>query len=290
MKRDLHEENRRSWNSATEAHNSHKGDQAKFLREGGSTLFPEEIALLGDLRGCALVHLQCNSGQDTLSLARLGATVTGVDISDTAIEFARRLSAESGIPATFERSDVYDWLAATAAGAERFDVAFASYGALCWLSDLRAWARGIAAILKPSGRLVVMEFHPMAMIFEWDWRLAHPYFGEGRPLTWDEGIGDYVAMSGSGLVPWGYVEGVADFKNPHRVHEFQWPISEVVTAVLDAGLTLTALREYPYSNGAKQFDGMRETEGRRMIPPESVPNLPLMYGLAATLGPPHPSA
>src|SRR4051812_10965825 len=104
LRKQMHEENRVAWNAATEAHNSHKVDQAGFFREGGSTLFPEEVELLGDIAGLSLVHLQCNAGQDTLSLARLGATVTGVDISDTAIDFARQLSADSGVPATFVRS------------------------------------------------------------------------------------------------------------------------------------------------------------------------------------------
>src|SRR5437016_320404 len=106
LRKELHEENRRAWNVATEAHNSHKHDQAAFFRAGGSTLFPEELELLGDVAGQTLVHLQCNAGQDTLSLARRGAIVTGVDISDTAIDFARQLSADSGIPASFERADV----------------------------------------------------------------------------------------------------------------------------------------------------------------------------------------
>lgn len=148
-RRDLHEQNRLSWNEATRAHNSHKGDQAKFFREGGSKLYPEERDLLGDLRGTRVVHLQCNSGQDSLSIARLGAHVTGVDISDEAIAFATRLSAESGIPATFVRSDVYDWFAAVAAGQDRWDVAFSSYGAICWLSDLDAWRAASQACSCP---------------------------------------------------------------------------------------------------------------------------------------------
>jgi 2-polyprenyl-3-methyl-5-hydroxy-6-metoxy-1,4-benzoquinol methylase len=133
MHKDLHEENRRSRNEVTRAHNSHKGDQAAFFRNGGTTLHPEERELLGDIRGRSVVHLQCNAGQDTLSLARLGATVTGVDISDTSIDFARALSQETGITATFVRSDLYDWLEETAKGSTRFDRTFCSYGALCWL-------------------------------------------------------------------------------------------------------------------------------------------------------------
>src|SRR5262245_52309366 len=101
-RRALHEQNRRSWNMATRAHNSHKADQARFYREGGDTLSPEETALLGDVTGKSVVHLQCNSGQDTLSIKRLGAkAVLGVDISDEAIGFAQRLAADSGIEASF---------------------------------------------------------------------------------------------------------------------------------------------------------------------------------------------
>jgi SAM-dependent methyltransferase len=280
-RKDLHEENRLAWNEATVAHNSHKRDQAAYFREGGSTLFPEEIDLLGDLAGRSLVHLQCNAGQDTLSLARLGAVVTGVDISDTAITFARDLAAASGIPATFHRADVYDWLAETAAGTTRFDVAFCSYGFLCWLSDLGAWASGIAGVLRPGGRVALIEFHPLLTSLDEEWHLACSYFGEGQPITYENGIGDYVAESGGALAPSGFVEGIRNFRNPHRVHEFQWGIGEVVVALLDAGLILETLREYPYLNGCKLLPGMREFPGRRMVPPEGVPTLPLMFGLAA---------
>jgi SAM-dependent methyltransferase len=281
VKKEYHEANRISWNAATEAHNSHKVDQAKFFREGGQTLYPEEVALLGDINGRTLVHLQCNAGQDTLSLAKLGAVVTGVDISDVAIDFARKLSADSRIPATFHRSDVYDWLTETAAASQRFNIAFSSYGALCWLSDLRTWANGIAAILNPGGRIVLVDFHPYTMIFEYDWSLAFDYFGQGQPLTWDDGIGDYVAMSGELLAPSGYIEGDGPFVNPHPSHEFQWPISEIITALLEAGLRLTTFKEYPYFNGAKLFNDMRQMEDGRVYPPEGFPSLPMTYAVSA---------
>ena len=279
LRKELHEQNRLAWNEATVAHNSHKRDQAAFFREGGSTLFPEEVELLGDIRGLSVVHLQCNAGQDTLSMAWLGARVTGVDISDSAIEFARKLSEESGIAATFHRSDVYDWLDETSNGAERYDVAFSSYGAIFWLSDIRTWARGIASVLKPGGRFVLVEFHPFAMSLDDDWRPAYDYFAEGGVRTWEEGIGDYVADSGEALAPSGYEKGIKEFKNPHPTHEFSWPVSEVITAFLDAGMRLEAFREYPYANGCKQFNRMRELPGNRMYPPEDLPSLPLMYGL-----------
>lgn len=274
-----HEDNRRSWNAATEAHNSHKQDQAAFLRAGGSTLFPEELELLGDVTGKRLVHLQCNAGQDTLSLAARGAEVTGVDISDTAIAFAQQLAADTGIPATFERADVYDWLENSPA--ERFDIAFSSYGALVWLSDIRAWARGVARILKPGGRFVLVEFHPFASIFGWDWQLDGRYFGAGEANSYEHGVGDYVAMSGAALAPSGWVEGEQDWINPYPGHEFQWPVSVVIQSLLDAGLALRVFREYPFSNGGKLWNAMRELPGGRMLPPADKPDLPLMFGLVA---------
>jgi SAM-dependent methyltransferase len=281
IRKELHEENRLSWNSATNAHNSHKKDQATFFKEGGSTLYTEEVELLGDIAGQAVLHLQCNAGQDSLSLAGLGADVTGVDISDVAINFAKELSAESGMPARFERADVYDWLADAASLPRRYHVAFSSYGALIWLSSLDTWAAGVARILRPSGRLVLVDFHPLAMIFDYDWSHRFSYFGHGEVMTWEDGVSDYVAMSGPALAPSGYVEGVQSFENPHRCHEFQYSISELMAAILNAGLSLEAWLEYPYMNGAQLFEGMVERSVGRMYPPADKPNLPLMYGLVA---------
>jgi SAM-dependent methyltransferase len=281
VKRDQHEKNRISWNLATRRHNSHKGDQAAFLRNGGNDLHREDMELLGDVRGKSLVHLQCNSGQDTLSIAsHLGAHVTGVDISDEAIEFARRLSAESGIPATFIRSDIYDWFATNTT---QYDVAYASYGALVWLSDIREWGRGVASSLKPGGRLVLIEFHPFGLIFDEDMRHVYEYMG-GDMFENVDGVGDYVADSGDQILAHGKLPEITEsFRNPHPSYEFMWGIGEIVTAIIDAGMQLTALREYPYTNGWKPFRDMRELPGRRNTVPEGVPDLPLMYAITARL-------
>jgi SAM-dependent methyltransferase len=276
---DMHEANRISWNAATKQHNSHKGDQAAFLRDGGHTLFPEETELLGDIKGKQLVHLQCNAGQDTLSIAsHLDADVTGVDISDEAIDFAQKLSLDSGIPGKFARADVYDWFANNKA---QYDVVFASYGALGWLSDLKTWAKGVAAALKPGGRFVIVEFHPLTTMLELDWTMAYDYMG-GAMDEFDEGVGDYVGESGGGLTHTGEtVEHTASFKNPNKVYEFAWGLADVTSSLLDAGLQLTKFREYPYSNGWKQFPDMKELPNRRMIAPEGKPVLPFMYGIVA---------
>jgi SAM-dependent methyltransferase len=280
--RDLREQNRLSWNAVVGAHDSHRGDLAGFLREGGSTLFPEERALLGDLGSKTLAHLQCNSGGDSLSLARLGAAVTGVDISDEAISSARRLSSETGIAADFMRADVYDWLKSTALSDRRFDVVFSSYGVVCWLSDCWAWACGVAAVLRAGGRFVLVDFHPAAEMFDKSWNHSGSYpFGE-KPRLLEEGVGDYVGESGGSLTPAGFVEGVRNFENPHRCHLFRWGLGEVVTALAGAGLRITVLKEYPYSNGEHHFVGMRELPGRLMVPPEEMPIVPLMYGISTT--------
>jgi SAM-dependent methyltransferase len=283
MSNELHQQNRRSWNHATRAHNEHKGDQAAFLRNGGSTLFPEEVELLGDVRGKRVVHLQCNAGQDSLSIAARGARVTGVDISDEAITFARTLSDGTGIAATFERSDVFDWLASTT---ERFDIAFSSYGALCWLSDLSAWARGVARILAPGGRLVVVEFHPILNLFDDEGRIGTGYAkgGGGARIEWAQGVGDYVAASEGALPAGEHIESKAPFSNPEPCHEWEWSIADIVDAVARAGLRVEQLREWPYSNGCKFFPNMVALDGKRWALAPDAPRLPCMYGLVASHG------
>jgi SAM-dependent methyltransferase len=277
-----YETNRLSWNAATRQHNRHKGDQAAFLREGGSTLFPEEVELLGNVRDKSLLHLQCNAGQDTLSIAgRLGAEVTGVDISDEAIEFAQRLSRESGIPGEFIHSDVYPWLQNNT---RQFDIVFVSYGALVWLDDLTRWGRGVVAALKPGGRLVLVEFHPILGVLDGalagDWSAGYDYLG-GTRYEFEMGVGDYVALSESGLTPTGQAAAAEPFQNPHPCYEFAWGLAEVIMPLVSAGLRLTFVQEYSYSNGFKPYSQLIELPGRRWTFPPEFPRIPLMYAIQA---------
>jgi SAM-dependent methyltransferase len=275
---EVRERNRRSWNAAVAAHESHRPGQAAFLRGGGSTLFPEELELLGELRGRRLLHVLCNAGQDSLSLAALGAEVTGVDLSDEAVARARRLSDESGISARFVCADVDAFLAGVR---EPFDLIYGGYGVVCWLPDLAGFAGAAAGALAPGGRLALIDFHPASNMLDAEWRLARSYPAGGEALDLAEGVGDYVGASGGGLAPGGFAESTGAFRNPHPCRLYRWGIGEVVSALAAAGLRITTLREYAHVNGERPFARMEPAPGRRWLPPPDVPAVPLMYGLAA---------
>ena len=259
---------RRSWNAATRIHNSHKGDQVAFFRNGGDVLFPEELDLLGPLDGRRVVHLQCNAGQDTLGLARRGAQVVGVDFSDEAISFARNLSRDSGIYARFEQAEVVDWMMSTE---ERFELAFTSYGTTGWLPDLPAWARGISRILEPGGRFVYVEFHPLV----WSYEKKDEYFAMH---TFMDPVGDYVGESGGALQA---APGVAAPANDIPACSWQHPLGSVLNALIQGGLQLESFQEYAHSNGDKTISTLVEAPGRRWVWPEGAVRLPLMYSVTA---------
>lgn len=269
-----YEATRRSWNAATRNHNAHKGNQVEVLRQGTELLFPEELALLGDLTGQRLLHLQCNAGQDSLCLARRGAQVTGVDLSDEAIAFARQLSADSGIAANFVHAEALTWLAQTD---QRFDVVFSSYGAVGWLPDLAAWAGGIHRVLVPHGRFVYVEFHPLVWSVGKDLRLSGDDYFAKTPFI--APVKDYVAESGAGL---GAVDGSAvPLENTIAAHSWQHGLGEIVHALIHAGLVVDQLHEYPHANGCRVHASLVASDDRRWVWPEGVARTPLMFGVAA---------
>jgi len=271
-----YESTRRSWNLATRNHNAHKGDQAAFLRGGGDTIFAEELELLGPLDGRRLVHLQCNSGQDTLCLARRGARAVGVDLSDHAIGVARELSAGSGIPAQFVEAELVAWMSTTE---ERFELAFSSYGAVSWMPDLDAWARGVARVLAPGGRFVYLEFHPLVWSVGKELSVTDgdDYFAR-KPFVVP--VGDYVLESGAGL---GAVTRGETEENTIPAYAWQYGVAQIVDALASAGLILERLVEYPHSNGCKVHGRLvvDPTDPRRWVWPDGVAGrLPLMFGLS----------
>ncbi|WP_114558866.1 class I SAM-dependent methyltransferase [Desertihabitans aurantiacus] len=181
----------------------------------------------GALTGLQLCHLQCHLGTDTVSLARAGAEVTGLDFSPAALAVAARLAEETGTPARWVESDVLD---AAAAIGRTFDVVYTSIGAICWLSDLRRWAEQVAALLRPGGLFYLRDGHPVLLALDEDAEqltLRYRYFGDGTAEQWDSDV----TYAGEGRL------------TATRSYEWPHPLSEVVTVLLEAGLELLALRE-----------------------------------------------
>jgi SAM-dependent methyltransferase len=185
---------------------------------------------LGDLTGLRGVHLQCHIGTDTLSLARLGATMSGLDFSSESLVHARRLAEAAGREIDYVEADVYD--AVEVLGRECFDLVYTGVGALCWLPDVARWARVVAGLLRPGGRLFIREGHPVlwALDEEADGLvLRYPYFEHAEPLVFDE-PGTYVTT---------------DVSLEHGLsHTWNHGIGEIITGVLDAGLRLTGFVEH----------------------------------------------
>ena len=258
--------NRTLWNGWTRLHEGSAFYDVPAFRAGACTLKPPEVAALGDVAGRSLLHLQCHFGLDTLSWARRGARVVGVDLSDEAIALARRLSAETGIPGRFVEANVLDLPAALPPDVPReYDVVFTSYGVLAWLPDLARWARAVAACLAPGGAFHMVEFHPLVGALADDGRtLALPYFATGAPIV-QPTHGSYAAPDA-----------------PVVLESVEWAhtLADVVQALLDAGLRLEALREYPYSSYGC-FPFVVERAPDEWVVAGDGPAVPLMYSVRA---------
>jgi len=264
---DYLEENRRHWDELVPIHLRSSYYDVDSFKAGKSKLKPVELEELGDVRGKTLLHLQCHFGMDTLSWARQGAIVTGVDFSEPAIEAARALAAEADIDARFIVSDVYSLPQRLS---DRFDIVFTSYGALCWLPDLARWTRLVGHFLRPAGTFYMVEFHPVLGIFEWgddleDLVVRYPYFPR-QPIR-EETDGSYADRS-------------AKLKN--RIN-YSWahPLSEVLTSLIDAGLRIEFLHEFPFST-ERHFGFMEAGADRMYRLTRYGDSVPLMYSVKAT--------
>ena len=229
------EANRRYWDGLVPIHFDSEFYNVAGFKAGRSTLNNVELQELGDVRGRSLLHLMCHFGLDTLSWARKGATVTGVDFSGRAIDSARALASECGIDAAFIESDVYD-LPGRLDG--QFDIVFTSYGALCWLPDIARWAQVAAHFVRPGGTFYLAEFHPIAGVFDdepdvTDLHVRYPYFPLEEPMRFDD-LGTYT-------------DRTDQFENNTR-YEWPHPVSEVLTALIDAGLHIEFLHEFPITS------------------------------------------
>ncbi len=255
------ERNKDLWNTKTEWHlKSGFYDMAGFLK-GKNTLNEPELKLLGDIKGLSVLHLQCHFGQDTISLNRMGAIVTGVDLSDKAVAAAKDIALQTGSDATFICSDIYDLRRHLD---KKFDIVFTSYGTIGWLPDLDQWAGVIEYFLKPGGRFVFAEFHPAVWMFDNDFtKVAYSYFKSGPIVETETGT---------------YAEREA----PIETTSVTWNhgLAEVIGSLLGSGLLLFGFEEYDYSP-YNCFRNTIEFEPGKFHIRSMEGKLPMMYTLSA---------
>ena len=254
--------NKQTWNNKTDVHiASEFYDNESFLK-GKSTLNDIELQLLGDVSGKKILHLQCHFGQDTLSLARLGATVTGLDLSDKAIEKATEMATKLKLDANFVCCNIYDAMDYIN---EKFDIVFTSYGTIGWFPDLDKWAKIVSHFLHPKGQFIIADFHPVVWMFDNDFKAVFYNYFNVEPIIEDES-GTYADRSSeisSQTVTWNH------------------PTSEILNALIQSGLEINSFNEYDYS----PYNCFNETE-------EFAPNkyrikhlenkIPMLYSILAT--------
>jgi SAM-dependent methyltransferase len=262
-------DNEALWDAWTALHAAGTFYDLEGFKAGGIRVSPYEIEMIGDVAGKTLLHLQCHFGIDTLSWARLGARVTGADLSPAAVELATALAEELGFPdARFVRSNVYD-LPSTLDG--EFDIVYTSRGVLGWLPDIAGWARVVAHFLAPGGTFFITEIHPVVQAFEnegvapGELRLNYPYWEHVEPLTFE--------VKGS------YADPTADLGDLVE-HGWDHGLGEIVSALIDAGLRIEALVEHPFLDWKLDFL-IEAPDGTWVLPADAGGELPLMFSLRA---------
>jgi SAM-dependent methyltransferase len=257
------------WDEWTAIHERSEFYDLEGFKRGGIRLRPYEIEEIGPVEGKDLLHLQCHFGIDSLSWARLGARVTGADFSEAALTLARSTAADIGITdARFVRADLYD-LPDVLEG--DFDIVYTSRGVLGWLPDIRRWAEVVAHFVRPGGIFYITEIHPVSQAFEdenvepGELRLIYPYWEHREPLAFP--------VEGS------YADPSAEVTTP-TLYGWDHGLGEIVTALIDAGLQIESLREYPFVEWKLSF--LVENDAGQWVLPDSVKgDLPLFFSILA---------
>lgn len=248
MKKEYFETNKALWNQKTPAHLTSKMYDMEAFLAGKNSIDSIVMDKMEDVKGKSILHLQCHFGQDSLSLARLGAKVTGVDFSGEAIKTAHQLNEQLGLDATFVECNVYD----TEQHVEgKFDIVFASYGFLPWLPDFTEWARIAHSYLKTNGRMYLTEFHPTMNMFDWENpKAAYNYFHSETPFE--------------EIVQGTYADKDADISS--KEYFWNYSIHEVMQPLLKLGMQLIDFEEYDYSPYDLFNDTKGEKEGKYRMP------------------------
>lgn len=220
--------NLNSWNNRVDAHlNSAFYDMEGFMK-GNTSLNEIELNLLGDVKGKSILHLQCHFGQDSISLSRMGAEVTGIDLSDKAIQTATEIAKAAQSTAKFICCDLYElpnYLN------EKFDIVFTSYGTIGWLPDMDKWAKIVSQYIKPGGQFVFVEFHPMVWMYDDHFeKITYSYFNTGAIIETEQGTyADKDAAITQSSITWNH------------------SMSEVINSLIKNGLEILSLEEFDYS-------------------------------------------
>lgn len=253
--------NKKLWNDKTDVHIDSKFYDHQSFLEGRSSLNPFELDLLKDIKGKEILHLQCHFGQDSISLARMGAKVTGIDLSDKAIEKAKEFNDLCGTDCDFICSPVYELPDVLE---KKFDLVFTSYGVISWMPDIERWAGTVDHFLKPGGRFVFVEFHPAVWMYDDDFtRIEFHYFN--REAIIESEVGTYAdreSMAQNKYVCWNHGLG------------------EVTQSLINHGLSIESFQEYDYA--PYQFvNGMEEFEKGKFRIKKFKDKMPLVYSLLA---------
>jgi len=256
------EANKATWNIKVGEHAKSAMYDIDAFKKGKTSLMPYELEALGDVSGKSILHLQCHFGQDTLSWTRMGAKCTGVDFSEEGIKLAKDLNEELKLDAAFVCCNVFD---TSAFIKDTFNIVYTSYGVIGWLPDLKPWGKMIAERLKKGGTFFMAEFHPIVWMFDYlDENLKMTYGYMQDTVIYEEYEGTY-----------------ANKESKMITKEYGWNhgLSEVVNALIEAGLHIDYLREYdesPYNvlpNLKQTASGMYVTKDRLY---------PLIFTLKAT--------
>lgn len=220
--------NRTTWDNRTDQHIGSAFYDVEGWLAGATSLKQIELDIIGDVKGKRVLHLMCHFGQDTLSIARMGAEVTGLDLSPRAIEEARKLAEKAGLEATFVNADLYS---APQHIEGQFDMVFMSYGTVGWLPDIKKWGEVVGGFLKPGGKFVFAEFHPAFWMLDEDYQFVkYRYFTGGDDIVDTEGT---------------YTD--VEEEKPQTMVSWNHGMADVINALHDQQLSLKHIQEYDYS-------------------------------------------
>lgn len=254
--------NKKSWNQRTEVHYDSDFYDNKTFIEGRNSLNEIELDLLGNTEGKTVLHLQCHFGQDTISLNKMGAIATGVDLSDKAIEKANELAEITKSDVTFICCDIYDLPQHLN---QKFDMVFTSYGTIGWLPNIHKWAAVISHFLKPGGRFIMADFHPLVWMYDDDFKeITYRYFNDEAIVEIEEGTyADKDSTIKEQCVTWNHGLG------------------EIINSLIKNGLIINDLQEYDYSP-YNCFDNVIEAEPGRFRVEKFGNKIPMVYSIVAS--------